>query len=72
MATTCRHFCFVELIYLGIYYIMGCGVGLGCIALTNSVAVDDLELAPYQYAWFSWGFVFWFLILFFWMVIRGK
>jgi branched-subunit amino acid ABC-type transport system permease component len=55
---------------LGIYYLIGCVVGTVLIAITNSVALVEGEVAPYHYAWFSWGFVFWFVIMFIWLIFN--
>ena len=60
----------MDVINLALFYVLGCFSGLGLIALTNSVAADDVDMAPYDYAWFSWGFVFWFLVLFIYLIFK--
>lgn len=60
----------MDVLYVVIYYLIGCGVGYLLIAITNSVAIVDGDIAPYHYAWFSWGFVFWFLIMFIWLIFN--
>lgn len=60
----CRHFCFMDVLNLFVFYLIGCLVGAFLIWLGNQVVVNDVELAPYDWAWFSWGFVFWFMVMF--------
>lgn len=72
MATSGSHFWFMDVLYLAYFYVFGCIVGACLIAITNSVAADGLDIAPYDYALFSWGFVFWFLVLFVWLICKGK
>ena len=60
----------MDMLGLVYFYVFGVIIGACLIAITNSMAADGLELAPYDYALFSWGFVFWFLVLFFYLLFR--
>ena len=59
----------MDVILLALYYMIGCAVGVLFIAITNSVAIDG-EICPYHLAAFSWGFVFWFLVMFVWLLFN--
>lgn len=62
----------MDVLNLFIFYLAGCVIGAFLIWLGNLMVAGDLKPAPYDWAIFSWGFVFWFVVGFIYLLFTHE